>query len=145
MPFHRAALDGENFPHLRRFHLGVTDFLQLQLPPELYALFEKLISAPAPPIALELQHLIARLAVSDDTPKIERAMYEFLLYEGLRLNLVVAAWLEDEEFSSAGARLCDIDRLAEKELTRKNLVLRTGHSMCSSRSACRALPTTSPT
>ena len=46
----------------------------------------------------------------------ERALMEFLLYEGLRLNLVVAAWRDDAQFSGVGGRFELLDQIADEEL-----------------------------
>lgn len=114
--FHVAADDGENYPHLRRFHLAATDLLQRSLPRELVPWFERLMQSPVPPIVGELQDLLARFAISDTTVPIERAILQFLLYEGARLNLVVAAWHNEHEFASSGARMAEVDRIAHEEL-----------------------------
>jgi hypothetical protein len=116
IPFHAAANDGENYPHLRRFHLAATDMLQLPLPSELVPWFERFMRSPVPPVAAELQNLIARSAVDASAAPVERAFLQFLLYQGARLNLVVAAWRNDHEFASAGARMADVDRIAHDEL-----------------------------
>lgn len=117
VPFHVAATDGDNYPHLRRFHLGATDLLQMSLPAELLPWLQRLFSSPVPPVCAEIQNLIARLAINPATSNVERAFVEFLLYQGARLNLVVAAWVNEREFASSGSRLADIDRLAHEELT----------------------------
>lgn len=116
IPFHVAATDGETYPHLRRFHLGATDLLQMPLPAELVPWLERLMRSPVPPVAAELQNLIARLAINPATPALERAFVEFLLYQGARLNLVIAAWRNEREVVSAGIRMADIDRIAGEEL-----------------------------
>lgn len=115
IPFHQAAGDGENYPHLRRFHLAATDLLQRPLPPELLPWLERLMRSPVPPAAAELQQLIARLAMDQGTPPIERAALQFLLYQGARLNLVVVAWHNEREVASAGVRMADVDRIADNE------------------------------
>lgn len=112
--FQEAAEDRENFPFLRRFHLGVTDILQVTLPPELLHVFEKLLEAP--PIATVALESFARAALNRNAAPAEAALLRFLLFEALRLNLVVAAWRNEAEFVTAGARLRDIDVIAEKEL-----------------------------
>jgi hypothetical protein len=116
VPFHAAAEDGENYPHLRRFHLSATDFLQLSLPRELIPWFERLIRGPVPPITEELQRLLARLAIDSATPAAERACIEFLLFQGIRLNLVITAWREQLTFASAGVCMDHVDRTADEEL-----------------------------
>jgi hypothetical protein len=114
--FHVAAGDSENYPHLRRFHLAANDLLQLSLPEELVPWLERLVRSPVPPIAEELQHLLARLAMNPATPGVERACIEFLLYQGVRLNLVIAIWREQLTAASAGVCMADVDRLADQEL-----------------------------
>jgi hypothetical protein len=116
VPFHLAAEDGENYPYLRRFHLGATDFLQMSLPQELVPWFERLLRNPIPPIAEELQNSLARLAICPTTPVAERACIEFLLFQGIRLNLVVTAWREQLTFASAGICMAHVDRTADQEL-----------------------------
>lgn len=112
--FEQAAEDRENFPFLRRFHLGVTDILHVTIPQELLHVFEKLLAAP--PIATVTLESFARAALDKNAAPAEAALLRFLLFEALRLNLVVAAWRNESEFVGAGARLKDIDAIAEKEL-----------------------------
>lgn len=113
--FAQAADDRENFPFLRRFHLGVTDILQVTIPQEFLHVFERLLAAP--PIATVTLESFAHAALSKDVAPAEAALLRFLLFEALRLNLVVAAWRNESEFVEAGARLRDIDAIAEKELS----------------------------
>lgn len=114
--FHAAAEDGTNYPHLRRFHLGATDILQGSLPSELIPWLTRLMAGPTPPVAEEIQHLVACLAMDPATPPIERAMLEFLLYQAARLNLVVVAWINGGEIARTGTRMVDVDRIANENL-----------------------------
>ena len=59
-----------------------------------------------------MQNLVARLAINSATPALERAFVELLLYQGARLNLVIAAWRNEREVVSTGIRMADIDRIA---------------------------------
>jgi hypothetical protein len=113
--FHVAASDAENYPFLRRFHLAATDLLQRPIPAEFVPWFERLMRSPVPPVAGELQNLLARFAIDASTPPIERAVLQFLLYQGARLNLVVAAWHNEREVASSGLRMSDVDRIAHTE------------------------------
>lgn len=115
--FHVAAEDVENYPHLRRFHLGATDLLQVSLPDELIPWFERLVRSPVPPVAQDLQESLAQLAISPATPAIERACIELLLFQGIRLNLVIAARREQLTMATAGVCLDHIDRTADRELS----------------------------
>jgi hypothetical protein len=114
--FSEAAQDRENFPFLRRFHCGVTDILQWTIPRELLPLFEKLMAGP--PIANSTLESLTRIALSPDTAPAEAALLRFLVFEAIRLTLVVVAWREEKEFTDAGARLKEIDAIAEKQLDR---------------------------
>lgn len=117
IPFYAAAEDPENYPHLLRFHFGATDIIQVSLPEELVPWLERLVRSPIPPIAADLQQSLARLAINPATPAIERACLELLLFEGIRLNLVIAAWHEQLTLASAGVCMDHVDRTAHEELT----------------------------
>ncbi len=113
--FSQAAQERENFPFLRRFHLGVTDILHWTIPRELLPAIEKLLAGP-PPISPATLESLARVALGRDTAPAEAALLRFLVFQAIRINLVVAASMAEKEFTEAGARLSEIDVIAEQNL-----------------------------
>lgn len=115
-----AVLDAR-FPALMRFHQDLRDAMFLEIPRELQPWVEGLQRGVA---ATEtLGRTLTRLARPQDTvaspagqPELAQALAELLVFEAVRLRLLVAAWQSDE-FERLGGEESDVDEIAWEEVS----------------------------
>ncbi|HKA86079.1 MAG TPA: hypothetical protein VKE22_00385 [Haliangiales bacterium] len=110
-----AAEDDATFPALHRLHLAVHDILTMSLPPELQGWARAFLARPDHGFFDELQRGLGRLAASDGPA---RALGRVLLYQAVRLNLMIAEHLSGSSIASVGGQARDLDLIAEAEVAR---------------------------
>jgi len=119
LTFSAAAVDFDNFPLLARFHAGVDDILTLSLPTEISQWVVR-IAANTDEIEPHLDGLTEDLAhlaslpveFSDPTPALAR----LLLFELVRLQLILLARRYPGEVFGRGLELDDLSPIAEKQV-----------------------------
>lgn len=112
--FAEAALDAARFPSLSAMHAAMGDALHVSVSGELGVWVEDLVR-----VAAELQNMrdeLARLAAAG--APLERALAHFLLFEAVRVNLLVAVWASGGGYSAVGGEVDDLDTIAEAEVER---------------------------
>jgi len=107
------------FAALVQFHQDLRDSLFVELPAELRGWVEQGVAA-APDDALGFIDALAQLArqaSASDAPAapLQRALAELLVFEGLRLRLLLAVW-QNEDFERLGGEESDIDAIAWEEV-----------------------------
>jgi hypothetical protein len=88
-----AAVDFERYPMLAVFHQSVDDLLLMTLPPELVRWMEHVLRAPDLALFEGLSRRLVALAAHDDNP-VRRAMFRVLLFEWLRLSLMILYFID---------------------------------------------------
>lgn len=116
LPMGDVVRDEERFPTVRKFHLGVGDFLRLELPQELVALARRMLSAPEPEQFEPIRLSLARAACTANTNTPERALARLLLFEAVRMNLLVATWHDRPDLIRVGLDDDALDDAAEQQL-----------------------------
>jgi hypothetical protein len=111
--FPDAVGDDANYPHLRRFHLGAIDMLTVGLDPRLQEWARRVLAARESPIAEEFRSWLTKLATDRSQSPVAQALARFVLFEAVRLNLVIVAWNTGGAFEAENGRLEDLDRIAE--------------------------------
>ena len=119
LTFSDAAVDFDNFPLLARFHAGVDDILTLSLPPEVVQWVFRIV-ARADEIGPHLDGMteelvqLAALPVefSDPTP----ALAKLLLFELVRLQLILLARRYPHEVFGRDLELDDLSPIAERQV-----------------------------
>jgi hypothetical protein len=117
-PMRVAAANEAEFPYLFRAHVGLADLMAMSLPPAAESMVRKSFSFAASPTAEEARRGLVRMAASDTSPVLERALARFILFEGVRSNLLYVAWRTDGGFEAVGGSTDDIDRIAEDRVER---------------------------
>jgi len=119
LTFSAAAVDFDNFPLLARLHAGVDDILTLSLPPEVVQwIFRFLarideIEPHLDGVTEELVQLAALpVEFSDPTPALAR----FVLFELVRVQLILLARRHPHEVFGHGLELDDLSPIAEKQV-----------------------------
>jgi hypothetical protein len=116
-----AAVADPQFPALVRFHQDLRDSLFVELPRELAGWVEQGVAQAGPDGALGFVDALANLARqagpgSDPTAPLQRALAELLVFEALRLRLLLAVW-SSEDFERLGGEESDIDAIAWDEVS----------------------------
>lgn len=128
IPLDRAVRDPQ-FPAMLEFHQGLRDALFVELPRELHTWVEDLQSperARAAGIPSFFGQLFDRAhdsplarpetdASADGPSQLQAALAELLLFETVRLRLLMAAW-SSPEFESLGGSESDVDEIAWGEV-----------------------------
>ncbi|MCX4245470.1 hypothetical protein [Paraliomyxa miuraensis] len=126
-----AAVADPRFDALVRFHQDLRDALFVELPRELAGWIERGV-ANAEPAASDgalgfvdaLAHLAreagtrgadARSAGHDPQARLQRALAELLVFEALRLRLLLVVW-QSEDFERFGGEESDVDAIAWEEV-----------------------------
>jgi hypothetical protein len=112
VPLSEAACDFVNFPQLARFHAAVDDILSMSIPPELVTWVQSLLSMPEPPSFDGMRTAMVAAAADPVHPR-RQALARFALFEGVRLNLVLATRWFPHETIGVGVEMGDLDRIAE--------------------------------
>lgn len=109
------AVRDPRFPELRAFHQGLRDALFMEIPEEFEPL-ARLAADGAPDGRLEqvLVHY-ARERSDDRLAALQAALAELLVFEAVRLRLLVTA-LRSDEFEVLGGEESDIDAIAHAEI-----------------------------
>jgi hypothetical protein len=110
-----AAEDEATFPALHRLHLAVHDILTMSLPPELQGWAKTFLARPDNGFFDDLQRGLGRLAAGVEPA---RALGRVLLYEAVRLNMIIAEHLSGTSIASVGGQQRDLDLIAESEVAR---------------------------
>jgi hypothetical protein len=138
IPLSEAALDDTNFALLARLHRGVRDMLTMELPAELVAFFQRLTQVKRSPLADELMMSLGQAVASEDGSPAERGALRILLFEMVRMGMLLEDLLEQREAweqavalgespeDAAGARSFlasyiepeDVDEIAESQVDR---------------------------
>jgi hypothetical protein len=119
------AVKAPGFPALREFHQGLRDALFLEIPRDLLPWVEG-VATPEGAARAGLPELYDRLygiarqsptvpATEDHSMLLQVALAELLMFESVRLRLLVTAW-SSPEFESLGGTEDDIDRIAWTEV-----------------------------
>ncbi len=120
--FSEAVVREMEYPLMYRMHVGVTDLLQKSLPEEMEPLMHRFQETPQIPVFEKLRENLAQVASFPQLYAEEDcALARFLLFQGIRLNLVAATWIESSPgkfgpFDRFGGSIKDLDRIAEEEL-----------------------------
>ena len=115
------ALRDPRFPTLQRFHQDLRDSLFLEIPTELEGLVESMQGSSAATTSQEFGNTLARMAREDDgeqtdARELQRALAELMVFEAVRLRLLLAAW-ESEAFERLGGEESDVDDIAWEEVS----------------------------
>ena len=121
LPLSKAVND-PRFPALRRFHQDLRDAMFLEIPRELQPWVEGL--GRGVEATENLGQTLTSLARpepqrSESSPEhaqLQQALAELLVFEAVRLRLLVAAW-HSEEFERLGGEESDIDEIAWEEVS----------------------------
>jgi hypothetical protein len=115
-----AAVNDPRFPALVHFHQDLRDSLFVELPGELAGWVEQGVAQAGPEGALGFVDALAALArqagpARDPEAPLQRALAELLVFEALRLRLLLAVW-RSEDFERLGGEESDIDEIAWDEV-----------------------------
>src|SRR5262252_6998046 len=97
-----AAENEHDYPIFHRLHVGLRDALTLSLPPALAAWARQVLARPESPIVDDFQRGLAALAASAEAPPASRALARLILFEAVRIHLVVAEHLSGSSIASVG-------------------------------------------
>ncbi len=114
-PLREAVRDFERFPLLARLHNSVEDVVGLDLPPELEDWARRFFGDP--PIAA-VEGFLRRLVwhAKHDPQPLRRSLCRALLFEGVRVELVLRArWFPSEVYGT-GLEDADLDEIAEAQV-----------------------------
>lgn len=109
-----AVRDEISYPHLHRAHASISDILEMSVPLEVEAWVRRVHAMPTPPLVDELRTGLAHSAVISSSPTACAA--RFILFEGTRATLKVAAWRTNGAFEAVGATDEEIDEIAESKV-----------------------------
>ncbi|MEM7160031.1 MAG: hypothetical protein AAF799_44745 [Myxococcota bacterium] len=114
------AVADPRFDALVRFHQDLRDALFVELPRDLRGWVENAVSEPSPEGPLGFVDALADLArttanTDDPAAPLQRALAELLVFEALRLRLLMAVW-QSEDFERLGGEETDIDVIAWGEV-----------------------------
>lgn len=109
------AVKQDNFLYLKKLHLGIMDILTLQLSRELVGLMSKIVKMPTPPPWDFVRVLLAKEACAPQNTT-RRAIARFLLFQIIRLNLVVLTWESASGMLASGIEEEELERIAEGNL-----------------------------
>jgi hypothetical protein len=115
------ALRDPRFPTLARFHQDLRDALFVEIPSELEGLVSSMRTPSAAAASEEFGNTLARMAREDDDEhtdfrELQRALAELMVFEAVRLRLLLAAW-ESEAFERLGGEESDVDEIAWEEVS----------------------------
>jgi hypothetical protein len=115
------AVRHDGYPALRQFHQDLRDSMFLEIPKDLRPWVERLQASPAR--SEQLGQTLTRIATADEgdaelpaNADLQRALAEVLVFESVRLRLLVAAW-QSEEFERLGGEEEDVDDIAWEEVS----------------------------
>ncbi len=106
----------DQFPYLGRFHGFLHDAFLLELPEELMPIMRRLQTMQTPTWAQNLLDDFCVVARSTHARPEERALARLLIFEGVRVNLFIAAYRTNGGFEGLGGCRRDLDVLADQQL-----------------------------
>lgn len=115
------AVQSPDFPALHEFHRGLRDALLLEIPKELQPWVQTLQGDASGRVDGFFGEMVTRVQAADPidhqaTPEqLQAALAELMLFETVRLRLLVSAW-SSVEFESLGGNEADIDEIAGREV-----------------------------
>ena len=114
------AIDDPRFPALAQFHRDLRDALFVEIPSELQGWVDSMQGPSATRASQRFGHTLAAMAREDDgvhtdPRELQRALAEVMVFEAVRLRLLVAAW-QDEAFEKLGGEESDVDDIAWEEV-----------------------------
>jgi hypothetical protein len=116
IPFAAAVGDWEHFRPLAQIHQLLDDILQLRLPAPLLEWAEFFLATP--PANLDaLRTALVFAAAHAEEPRL-RALARFVLFEGVRANLLIEAKLDLRGTIGKGVNWTDLDDIAEATVDR---------------------------
>jgi hypothetical protein len=110
------AVDDPRLPGLRRMHHDLRDAMFVELPEPVRGWVQAQASGELPTLSFADQ--LARLATQHEPEQpadLQVALAEFLVFESVRLRLLVAAW-HSGDFERLGGEEDDIDQIAAEEV-----------------------------
>ncbi len=112
------ALRRPEFSALRRFHQDLRDALFVEIPSALEGWVDGLrrASGPASDLGQTLTDLARQPEGGTDNAELQRALAELLLFESVRLRLLIAAW-HSGDYERLGGDEDDIDEIAWEEVS----------------------------
>ncbi len=114
-----SAVSDVRFPALCALHQGLRDALFMEIPGELRPWVEHMAHGQTPQTATALHELSSELVRRAASPlpeaALRQALAKVLVFESVRLRLLVAAW-QSEEFESLGGDEKDVDAIAWDEV-----------------------------
>lgn len=115
-----VAVATPRFEALTRFHQDLRDALFVELPRELAGWVQQGVANAGPEVTLGFVDALAGLArqagsAPDPAAPLQRALAELLVFEALRLRLLLAVW-QSEDFERLGGEESDIDAIAWEEV-----------------------------
>lgn len=113
-----AAVRDPSFPALSSFHQNLQDALFLELPRELESWVRQLNKGSNAPASVDLGNLLTEMVLrpdNSDRTELQRALASVLIFESVRLRLLIDAW-QSEEFERLGGDEEDIDAIAWQEV-----------------------------
>lgn len=121
IPLSQAVAD-PRFDALVAFHRDLRDALFVELPKDLRHWVETSVEQADPGSALGFVDALAELARDagpgdDPAAPLQRALAELLVFEALRLRLLLAVW-GSEDFERLGGEESDVDAIAWQEVSR---------------------------
>lgn len=116
LPAIEAVQQPGRFPLMHRVHLGVMDILTVELPPELADWARRLLRMSDSPLFESFRLQLARCACDPRTSPPERSLAQFLLFEAVRLNLLVMTWRSRRELFRGGLDEGALDRSAQDQV-----------------------------
>lgn len=123
-PLHLAVQDQENYPQLAAFHRTLRDALFVELPEQVQEWVAQALPAQggdangganAAEQVLVQRAVAGRDAQAPSQQVLQGALAEFLLFESVRLRLLVGVW-SDTEYESLGGDAPEIDAIAAAEV-----------------------------
>ena len=110
----QAVRDAEAYPRLVQAHNSVLDILSAELPFDIESLFKRLIDSPGLPPIDQLQRDLGRVAASKNG--MQAALARFLLFEMVRIAVLVSTWSEAPDLYRVGVDDDVWDYRAEENL-----------------------------
>lgn len=114
VPMADAVRDADNYPHLVQAHNSILDVLTLELPKEFTPFLQCVAAMPNPPPLDEMTRDLARVGATAQGP--QRALARFILFEGVRLQLLVTMWRQTPDLHRLGIDDYSWDRQASDNL-----------------------------
>lgn len=112
-----AVQDHAAYPHMARFHERLEDFLRLSLPPEVERFYRELLQRPEPAVFKDARATLVHAAAHDPVES-RRPLWRFLLFQGIRLNLLLVRHWHIESPLFALVDREKIDQIAEITILR---------------------------